>query len=127
MFSFSLPSFFERETMGRHSNVITALDSEARTASGNSDSQDLGQWVEMIIIVDVTAVSGTNPTLDIQLQYSPDDVNWYDDETEYFLQFYGVKDSIAKLTNFGQYVRIKYTIAGTDPSFTFSVDLILKD
>lgn len=113
--------------MGKHAEVKTILSSAARTSTSYSSMFDLGSFDEMICIVNVTAASGTTPTLDITLQYSPDNVNWFDDPVEHFSQFYGVNNQVAKITNFGKYVRWKYTVGGDDPSFTFTIEVILKD
>lgn len=113
--------------MGRFAKAMTLLSSAARTSSSYSDYKDLGSYNEMIMILDVTAASGTDPTLDITLQFSADAQNWYDDPEIYFSQIYGVTSKIARATNFGKYVRWKYTIGGTDASFTFSLNIIAKD
>ena len=48
------------------------LASGARTVSGEGSSIDLGNTRELIVTLDVSAASGTSPTLDAKLQHSPD-------------------------------------------------------
>lgn len=98
------------------------------------------------IILDVTAASGTSPTLDVAIETSPDNgTTWY--AAYEFTQMtstgtrrmdirdigigiteVGSEVSIAEVNNpikantvLTQDIRIKATIGGTNPSFTFAV------
>lgn len=105
---------------------FTLLSSAARTTSGSSDYVDVSNFAEMVALLDVTAASGTSPTLDVKFQTSDNGTDWFDLPSDAFTQSTaGVKKAL-KLSNFGRYVRASYTIGGTSPSFTFSLRLVAK-
>jgi hypothetical protein len=99
------------------------------TESGNTTARYIktGHDVEAIIYFDITAASGTNPTLDLTLKiYDFVSEKWY--ELASFNQktttgsdvgyiAYGINDRLAAF----------YTIGGVNPSFTFTVSVNLKD
>ncbi len=108
-------------------NLTTVLlASGVRTASGEGASTDLSNTKELIVTLDVTAVGGTTPTLDVKLQHSPDGVKWSDQGTAY-AQKTGVAREVKVFTQYHRYVKVVYTIAGTSPSFTFSVEATAKE
>ena len=108
-------------------NLTTVLlASGARTASGEGASTDLSNTKELIVTLDVTAASGTTPTLDVKIQHSPDGVKWSDLGTA-FAQKTGVAREVKVFTQYHRYVKAVYTIAGTSPSFTFSVEATAKE
>jgi len=70
--------------------------------------------------LDVTAVSGTSPTLDVVIEDTLDGVNWNTVGT--FAQKTAVGREVINITTpFADRVRCRFTIGGTSPSFTFSV------
>ena len=102
------------------------LASGVRTVSGEGASLDLGNTRELIVTLDVSAASGTSPTLDVKLQHSPDGSIWSDLGTA-FAQKTGVAREVKVFTQYHRYVKVVYTIAGTTPSFTFSVEATAKE
>lgn len=102
------------------------LASGARTVSGEGSSIDLRNTRELIVTLDVSAASGTSPTLDVKLQHSPDGSMWSDLGTA-FAQKTGVAREVKVFTQYHRYVKTVYTIAGTSPSFTFSVEATAKE
>lgn len=113
----------------RHVNPLLTtvlLASGARTASGEGSSVDLGNTKELVVTLDVSAASGTTPTLDAKLQHSPDGVKWSDLGTA-FGQKTGVSREVKAFTQYHRYVKVVYTIGGTSPSFTFSVEATAKE
>lgn len=102
----------------------TLLPSAARTTSGESGVIDLGFADEAIVFLDVTAVSGTAPTLDVKIQVADPNGAYYDLAS--FTQVTAVGRQARQISNFGQKAKIVYTIGGTTPSFTFSVTAISK-
>ncbi len=102
------------------------LASGSRTASGEGSSTDLENTRELIVTLDVSAASGTSPTLDVKIQHSPDGVKWSDLGTA-FAQKTGVAREVKVFTQYHRYVKVVYTIAGTSPSFTFSVEATAKE
>lgn len=108
--------------MLQKTRIAEVLPSAARTASGSVDLNELpGNFDEVVGYVDVTAASGTSPTLDVTYQVSPDDgITWYDHTA--FTQAVAVtKERKVFTAPAGVRGRISYTIGGTSPSFTFSV------
>lgn len=114
--------------------------SSARTASGVGAANLEGDFARGAIFqVDVTAASGTSPTLVVKVQYTIDGSNWLDLDT--------TNAQTASLTTTGRVTlkvypgltaaanaasnnalppvhRLAWTIGGTTPSFTFSTDVI---
>lgn len=90
------------------------------TETSQTAAIDVSGADELSVFLSVTAASGTSPTLDVVIQDSPDGLLWYDKES--FTQATAVTSEAKRLTNFGKFVRVKYTIGGTDtPTFTFEV------
>lgn len=103
--------------------LLTLFKSAEKTSSSQTGAIDVSDSDEMSIYLDVTVVSGTTPTLDVVIQDSPDGSKWYDKES--FTQATGVTGEAKRITNFGKFVRVKYTIGGTDtPTFTFEVKAV---
>ena len=118
------------------SAIVTLLASGDRTASGAGDPViGLGVYREGYVILNVTAASGTTPTLDVIIQTSPDEgVTWENFvtfaqkiavgiETKRFSSYQAVA---AGAGPFGDQMKVVYTIGGTTPSFTFSVKGMFK-
>jgi len=102
----------------------TFLASAARTTSGNSGAIDLSYADDVLVFLNVTAATGTSPTLDVKV-YTVDD-----DGTEYEIAAFTQKTAVGKeakaISVFGSKLKIGYTIGGTTPSFTFAVTYIAK-
>lgn len=97
------------------------------TAVYSTDKRHEGATVA--VYLDITAASGTTPTLDVKIQCSPDNTTWFDPASTA-----ANRDSFAfaQKTTTGQdvklipwvacrYVREYHTVGGTTPSFTYSV------
>jgi hypothetical protein len=101
--------------------VDTLVTSAARTASG--DSGTLTGWGAPDLArvqLDVTAVAGTGPTLDVVVEDTLDGTNWHSVGT--FTQAAAVGVQVINLsTPFADRLRVRWTVGGTSPSFTFSV------
>lgn len=105
-------------------NQQVVAASAARTASGNSGAFTLTEGNQNLsVLVDVTVVSGTTPSMTIS-------VEWSDDSGTTFAQA-DPADAMTALTTTGTkakifqvkapWFRVVWTITGTTPSFTFSV------
>jgi len=107
--------------------------SRAETADGNSKPFCVRDFQKAVFLLDVTAVSGTFATgegLTVTIEnYDP-----ITEETDTLASFTAnitapttewkyAYDTGKELTNF---IRVKWTITGTTPSFTFSVVAHLK-
>jgi len=128
------------------------VTSAAFTASGNSAKFAVATATQLVVGVDITAASGTTPLLDLWLQVSDDGgTTWYDMPADWALKGNnaagqgsltpssgsGIRDIVeaanATSTWLGVYkqvasdwVRVKWIISGTTPSFTFSVSMVAK-
>lgn len=109
---------------------IALHSSRAETASGQAKPFPiLREYTEAIFVLDVTAASGTTPTLDVTIEtYDPVSNKW--DTIVTFTQKTGTgtewKHSLDTGKKLGNIIRAKYVIGGTSPSFTFTVSAILK-
>ncbi|MDQ3747976.1 MAG: hypothetical protein M3367_03010 [Acidobacteriota bacterium] len=106
---------------------VAALSSAARTASGDAlaASSDYGSADTMRCQLNVTAVSGTAPTLDVVIEDTLDGTNFNTIGT--FAQKTATGREVINITiPFTERVRIRWTIAGTTPSFTFGVDVYVQ-
>lgn len=103
--------------------------SGAETASGDSKSTPVKvtQFQEGEFFLDVTAASGTNPTLDVTIvTRDPISLKWFVIAT--FTQATGVTTERKVLTaNLGAFIAAAWAIGGTDtPTFTFSLGAVFK-
>jgi hypothetical protein len=75
--------------------------------------------------LNVTAASGTTPTLDVVIEDSIDGTNWNVVGT--FAQKVTTgREAINVTVPFANNLRVRWTIAGTTPSFTFAVDWFIQ-
>ncbi len=101
--------------------AATFAASAARTASGSSAAfTGYGAADLLRCQLDVTAASGTAPTLDVVIEDSLDGVTWNVIGT--FAQKLAAGREVINITTpFANMLRTRWTIAGTAPSFMFSV------
>lgn len=104
----------------RQAGQQTIVSSAARTANGSSAA--VTGWARQgaVAKVDVTAASGTSPTLTVVIEDSRDGVTWTVRDT------FGVKTGVSNETRalpagMDVFQRVSWTVGGTTPSFTFSV------
>ncbi len=106
---------------GRHADTVpvTLHESAARIASGNGSSVELGDRGTLRLLLDVTAASGTLPSLAVDVQTSYDGSTWR--PLGGFTAKAGTGSERLSFPGGDRFVRCSYTISGTTPSFTFSV------
>lgn len=111
-----------------NSSEVEIFANQSRTTSGNSTEVGVKSYKEAIAFLDVTAASGTSPTLDVKFQtQDPVSLKWFDLTDLTFSQKVAAGSEMkAKINTLGAKLRCVYTIGGTSPSFDFSVGLILK-
>lgn len=123
----------------------TWLASAAQTATFTTETKGADRFVGVIVLVKVSAVSGTTPTLDVKLQtLMPDGSTWCDiaamtqitsalNKALFFLSSgsaeYTVVDGTLtagtiKTVPLGRVIRVKGVIGGTNPSFTLSIQIL---
>lgn len=98
------------------------VPSAARTT--NSDTGALGGYGPMtqgVVQLNVTAIAGTTPTLDVKVEDSVDGTNW--NSVQAFTQVTAAGRLVLRITApFSDLLRVSWTIGGTaGPSFTFDV------
>jgi len=107
---------------------VTLLASATRTTSGDTSATpvDVKKYKEAVFFLDVTAVSGTAPTLDVKIKTKdPVSGKWFD--LAAFTQATDVTSEMKAVSGLlGSQIAVFYTIGGTTPSFTFSVGVVLK-
>jgi hypothetical protein len=105
--------------MASQTNVL--IPSAARTANGNGASvSGYGDTTQLRAQLNVTAAAGTSPSLTVLIEDTVDGVNWNTIGT--FAAATGVAREVINVTTpYADDIRARWTVAGTTPSFTFSV------
>lgn len=106
-------------------STLTLLASQTITTNTTSSTLPNSSATPTIVAyLNVTAASGTSPTLTVTLQDSPDGVNWYNIPSGGFSAVSAVGTSRLALpagTVVGPNFRASVTVGGTTPSFTASL------
>lgn len=100
---------------------LSLLASGTVTASGVSAAVDVGQYRAARLALDVTAASGTLPTLDVTIETadSATATTWRTVAT--FARVTATTSPTLTAADFDRFVRVRYVVAGTTPSFTIAV------
>lgn len=114
---------FETSWAGFNEELVA---SAARTTSSNSGIiYGLGPAESIRAQLDVTAAAGTSPTLDVVVEDTLDGTNYNTIGT--FAQKTAAGREVINITTpFSDQVRIRWTVGGTSPSFTFSVRAVAQ-
>ncbi len=109
--------------------TVLNLASQAYTASGNTAPQQTGPLYTLAVDVDVTAASGTSPTLALFVDREGADGVWYPIWSPTALTAAGqLSTSIGPGCAVAEVptnnIRLRWVIGGTSPSFTFSASII---
>ena len=120
-----MPLTIAREGVQSTANDLV-LPSAAYTATGQSEQYSTyGPITAMVVEINVTAASGTTPTLDVDIEDSFDGTTWnkVSDINAANITTTGVTVKRINLIDnpCTDRLRFKYTIGGTTPSFTFTV------
>lgn len=112
------------DSQGRHvdpaeTRTDAAVASAARTATGTGTAFNTDGAEELEATLDISAASGTTPTLDVILETTVNGSDWYTAGS--FAQKTGIDNDAKAFDSLGQQCRWKWTIGGTTPSFTFSI------
>lgn len=99
----------------------TLVAPAARTTSGNTATlAGYGPPKVLRAQLDVTAAAGVGPTLDVVIEDTLDGINFNTVGT--FAQRSAAGRQVIDITSpFSDQIRVRWVIAGTTPSFTFSV------
>ena len=110
-------------------NLIAGHPTATRTATGQTSGIDVRDYDgDLVFVLDTTGGgSGSSPTLDVTIEDSADNSSFSALSGAAFTQVTGTASAQTlevSADNCKRYVRIKYTIGGSSPSFTFSVNAI---
>ena len=99
-------------------SLLELFASAAITSSGNGTGKKVGPTKVVKVVVNVTVVSGTTPTLDLAFEESDDDSTYTDIAGGVMDQItaVGLYEIYLKTTKY--YLRHVATVGGTSPSFT---------
>jgi phage gp36-like protein len=104
-----------------YTTAIEPVASAARTATGTGTAIDLGVHTTALLTLMVTAVSGTSPTLAVTIETAPTSTGPAWTSLGSFTTVSAVAVAEKRFPGAQRYLRARWTIAGTSPSFTFSV------
>lgn len=102
---------------------VTVLASGALTASGQSSAIDVGGAGTLRAQVQVSAVSGTSPSVTVTIQTSHDAgaTDAWRTAGSAYSAITAVANSPWQCFAVDRYVRVSYTVSGTTPSLTTTV------
>lgn len=109
-----------------YTGELTLKSSGAVTANGQSEIADVTLFGPGLLLIDITAVSGTTPTIDFVVQTRIAGI-WVALPNVTIAQKTTVTSFATALTNTGKEIRLSWTVGGTSPSFTFSSTYLGKD
>lgn len=114
----------QADNQGAASGPSVVVASAARTTSGNSTAQTApGNAIGLFL--DVTAASGTTPSLAVSVEWSNDGTNWAPaDPTDNFAALTAAARRAKNVMVKAPYFRVVWAVTGTTPSFTFSVSAL---
>lgn len=112
--------------MGVTSSQVVLLSSTTVTSSGETMTFSTQFAREAVFFLDVTAVSGTTPTLDVKVQsFDPASGKYF--TVASFPQITAAGQYVLKVDGgLGHLCKVAYTLGGTSPSFTMSLGVSLK-
>lgn len=110
---------------------VYARVSAAATSSNNSGDLAVDSFSELALDINITAVSGTTPTIQYIMERKGNDGNYYQIYASASINSnQAISTSLgagmAQSVSFGTTARLRWIIGGTTPSFTFSVSIIGK-
>lgn len=116
--------------MTQYRDRVRVVASAARTVTGQSAAFETGYARYVNADLDITAQSGTTPTITVSVEWSHDGgTTWVTaDPADAFTQVGAA--TARKMKSFvvkAPLARFVWTIAGTTPSYTFSIDAFLTD
>lgn len=103
-------------------NAFDIVASAARTTSGVSPAFSCEWNDSLTIVANVTAASGTTPTLALTVEWSLDGTTFGVAEGAVnFASITAAKNALLRLSVVAPYFRVRWVVAGTTPSFTFDL------
>ena len=114
-----MPRFSASRNQMVEGEAISLLSSAARTVTGQSAAVNSEAFDDVLLELDVTVASGTTPTLNVTIETRKAAGAWRSIGT--FTQKTGVSADRQSFSGTDEEIRANYAIAGTTPSFTFSI------
>lgn len=105
---------------------ITFHASGAETQNGTSEVFQENGMVLVGLFVTVSDVAGLLPSLTVTLQHSPDNTNWYN-VGNIAVTRGAIGQAVSSpqaLAMLAEYTRVSWVITGTNPSLTFTADIV---
>lgn len=98
------------------------VPSAARTSSGVATGVLLPAYGSTVAVqVNVTASSGTTPSMALTVEWSDDSSTWFvADPAEPFTAITTTGTAVKTFARKGRFARLRWVLTGTSPSFTFS-------
>lgn len=117
--------------VGWFSANVYARASAAATTSGNSGDLAVDSFSELAVDINITAISGTTPTIQFFVDRKGNDGIYYVIYTGSSINTVqavsvSLGAGMGQSVSFGTTARLRWTIGGTTPSFTFSASIIGK-
>jgi hypothetical protein len=104
----------------------TIQASAAKTTTFQTVSFDEGSHDKIAVMINATVVTGTGPSMTVNVEWSNDNVTWYSaDPVDAFTPITAAATKVKIFDVKGLYGRLNCTISGTTPSFTFAAYAII--
>lgn len=115
-------------TNGFTRQLVTVKTSGATTTTGQTAGFPCGYQSTLDVFVDVTAASGTTPSLTVNVEWSYDNATWFAADTaDSFTAITAATKKVKEFAVKGNYARLNYTISGTTPSLTWAATALIGD
>jgi len=102
-----------------HGEAVALVPAGNRTATGSGGTVVAGVHDAARLSLNVTAASGTSPSLTVTVQHSADGATWVNHTS--FTAVAGPTTERRVLSGIDRFIRATWTITGTTPSFAFSL------
>lgn len=112
-------------------NTVLNQSSAAQTTNGSSGDLGVGFYDLLAVDLNISAASGTTPTLNIYVDRKGVDGNYYNVWAAGQVSGSGtisttIGAGAATDQDFGETARLRWVVGGTTPSFTFSASITGK-
>lgn len=106
----------------------SVLPSAARTANGSQELPIANDHGNVAVLISVTAVTGTSPTLTCVVEDSADGTTWFPVKTASAITAVGTYRIVVGPADGPTQprLRLRWTVGGTTPNFTFVVTAISR-
>jgi hypothetical protein len=117
--------------VGWFASNVYAHASSPVTSNGNSGDLAVDSFSELAVDINITAISGTSPTIQFIVERKGNDSNYYAIYTGTSLNTnqalsISLGAGMGQSVSFGSVARLRWVLGGTSPSFTFSASIIGK-